>query len=182
MDRAWRSASRVEVAWTGPTPPLSNLRRTEQALLDVVDQAKQELWLVSFAAYQVDSVCAALLRAADRGCRVRIVLESTTESGGKLGSGGASAMPEPVRSSCEILTWPKEMRALDDRGRSGLLHAKCAVADGQMLFVGSANLTEHAFELNLELGVLVRNERVAGQVAEQLHWLVSSKHLRPAEA
>jgi phosphatidylserine/phosphatidylglycerophosphate/cardiolipin synthase-like enzyme len=55
-----------------------------------------------------------------------------------------------------------------------VLHAKAAVADGELLFVGSANLTEFAFDLNIELGVLVRDLRIAGIVERQLRWLVES--------
>jgi len=33
---------------------------------------------------------------------------------------------------------------------------KCAVADGEWLFLSSANLTQQAFTINMELGMLVR--------------------------
>jgi PLD-like domain len=36
------------------------------------------------------------------------------------------------------------------------LHAKCAVIDSNLLFLSSANLTEFAFNLNMELGVLIK--------------------------
>jgi phosphatidylserine/phosphatidylglycerophosphate/cardiolipin synthase-like enzyme len=163
-----------EVAWTGPTPPLSSLRRTEQALLEVLASARRELWLVSFAAYRVASVQEALVAAAARGCRVRLLLESEEESGGKLSSGGIDSVPEDVARCCELYMWPREKRVVDERGRFGTLHAKCAVADGELLFVGSANLTEFAFELNLELGVLVRDGEAAKVVEEQLRWLLGT--------
>lgn len=153
MDADGGRATTCEVAWTGPTPPLSGLRRTEQALLEVIDSAHRELWLVSFAAYRVASVQSALLAAAARGCRVRLLLESEIESAGKLSSGGVDSVPAEVAGCCELYVWPREQRAVDERGRFGTLHAKCAVADGDLLFVGSANLTEFAFELNLEVTV-----------------------------
>lgn len=174
MDDEWRRKRTVEIAWTGPTPPLSNLRRTQQALLEVIESARDELWLVSFAAYRVDSICAALVAAAERGCKVRVLLESDLESDGKLSSGGIASMPAEVRRVCDLYVWPREKRPLDERGRSGSMHAKCAVADGRLLFVGSANLTEFAFELNIELGVLVGAQDAAGHVQRQLRWLVES--------
>ncbi len=175
MEAHGRGQPICEVAWTGPTPPLSALRRTEQALLEVMNAARRELWLVSFAAYRVASVQQALLAAAARGCRVRLLLESEAESSGKLSSGGVDSVPAEVASCCELYVWPREKRAVDERGRSGTLHAKCAVADGELLFVGSANLTEFAFELNLELGVLVRDVEAAKAVEEQLHWLLGNR-------
>jgi cardiolipin synthase A/B len=36
------------------------------------------------------------------------------------------------------------------------MHAKCAVADEELLFISSANLTGYALALNMELGLLVR--------------------------
>lgn len=164
-----------EVAWTGPAPPLSSLRRTEQALLEVIDSARREIWLVSFATYHVPSIQSALLAAATRGCRVRLLLESTAESNGKLSSGGADSLPPELASHAEIYVWPREQRAVDDRGRFGTLHAKFAVADGELLFVGSANLTEFAFELNIELGLLVRGVEAPRSVEDQLRWLVDAR-------
>lgn len=175
IEEDWRRRSGCEVAWTGPTPPLSSLRRTEQALLEVVDAARHDLWLVSFAAYRIESVQGALVSAAARGCRVRLLLESELESDGKLSSGGIDSVPGEVASCCELYVWPREKRPLDERGRFGTLHAKCAVADGELLFIGSANLTEFAFELNIELGVLLRGGDAAATVQRQLQWLVETR-------
>ena len=41
-------------------------------------------------------------------------------------------------------------------GRLGSLPAKVAVADGATLLISSANFTEYAMTLNMELGVLIR--------------------------
>ena len=48
--------SSVELVWTGPTTPHVALRRTEQVLLDLINQAQSELFLVSFVAYDVSSI------------------------------------------------------------------------------------------------------------------------------
>lgn len=173
MESMGPGRSTCEVAWTGPTPPLSPLRRTEQALLEVLNRARRELWLVSFAAYRIQSVVEALVAAVQRGCKVRLLLESPEESEGGLSSGGTQAVPPEVSDRCEIYVWPRALRPSDDGGRPGLLHAKCAVADDEMLFVGSANLTAAAFERNLELGVIVHASRVAKAVSDQLAWLIS---------
>ncbi len=158
------------MAWTGPTPPLSNLRRTEQSLLQVITSARRELWVVSFAAYRVRSICEALVEAGRR-CTFRLVLESESESDGRLTSGGLDDMPPEVRQHCQLFVSPREKRVTDERGRFGLLHAKCEVADSELLFTGSANLTESAFELNMEVGALIRGREAATVFREQLEWL-----------
>lgn len=173
MESMGTGRSACEVAWTGPTPPLSPLRRTEQALLEVIGSARRELWLVSFAAYRIQSVVDALVAAAQRGCKVRLLLESPEESEGLLSSGGTRAVPPEVSDRCEVYVWPRALRPSDEGGRPGLLHAKCAVADDEVLFVGSANLTAAAFERNLELGVIVHASSVARAVSDQLAWLIS---------
>ncbi len=53
-------------------------------------------------------------------------------------------------------------RALEPEGPGGVLHAKAVVADQDTVFVISANLTEAAFERNIELGLLVRDRALAG--------------------
>lgn len=181
VDGKWPGRTECEVAWTGPTQTMSTLRRTEQALLAVLQEAREEVWLVSFAAYRVQSVLDALLAAAARGCRVKILLESAAESDGKLRSGGVAALPDEVMHRCEVFVWPREKRPKDDRGNHGTLHAKCAVADQRVLFVGSANLTEHAFEINIELGLLVRGGDAPAEVHRQLQWLEQTKAIARSE-
>jgi phosphatidylserine/phosphatidylglycerophosphate/cardiolipin synthase-like enzyme len=71
-----------------------------------------------------------------------------------------------------VYYWPKEKRGQDDKGKLGILHVKCAVADGRWLFLSSANLTEYAFTINMELGVLVTGGNLPAQVQEHFDRLV----------
>lgn len=57
------------------------------------------------------------------------------------------------------------------------MHAKCAVADGARLLVSSANLTEFALNMNMELGLLVRGEELPGRVVEHLNHLIRERVL-----
>jgi cardiolipin synthase A/B len=67
---------------------------------------------------------------------------------------------------------------LDTFRRSGSLHAKCAVADDDLLFITSANLTEFAMNLNMELGILVRGGELPGQVRLHFERLIGAGALR----
>ena len=60
--------------------------------------------------------------------------------------------------------WPLDNRAKDASGKPGILHVKCAVSDGRTLFLTSANLTEYAFTLNMELGLLVTGGELPRQI------------------
>ena len=54
--------------------------------------------------------------------------------------------------------------SVEDDGPGGVLHAKAVVADGESVFITSANLTEAAFDRNIELGLLVRDRTLAETV------------------
>ena len=49
------SEQSTELVWTGPTTPFVSARRTEQALLQVINSAEQSLFITSFVAYDVST-------------------------------------------------------------------------------------------------------------------------------
>jgi cardiolipin synthase len=161
-----------ELVWTGPTRERSALRRTDQALFELIRGARERLLLVSFAAYRVPTLHAALLEAAARGVAIDFVLESPTESQGRVSSDPLRAVGDELLRHATLWTWPLEARERDAHGRHGSLHAKCALADRRRLFVSSANLTAHALALNMELGVIIEGGRLPGEVAEHFEALM----------
>jgi len=44
---------------------------------------------------------------------------------------------------------------MEVQNKPAVLHAKAAVADSTSLFISSANLTENAMSLNIELGIMI---------------------------
>jgi phosphatidylserine/phosphatidylglycerophosphate/cardiolipin synthase-like enzyme len=82
------------------------------------------------------------------------------------------ALGDDVATCSAVYYWPKEKRGQDDKGKLGILHVKCAVADGRWLFLSSANLTEYAFTINMELGVLVTGGKLPAQVQEHFDRLM----------
>lgn len=179
-DRWWNRQS-LDLVWTGPAPAGSSFRSTDQALLEIIDGAQEDLLIVSFAAYRMPVLLAAIERAMDRGVRTAFVLESAAESDGRISVDPIHALSSRMRDECAIYCWPKEQRPvrMTDRGAlSGVLHAKCAVADAQALLVSSANITEGALWLNLELGVLLRGGELPGRVRRHFQELVVAGTLR----
>jgi phosphatidylserine/phosphatidylglycerophosphate/cardiolipin synthase-like enzyme len=170
----------VTLVWTGPTVDGPALRRTDQALLQVIQTARQTLLVVSFAVYNIPRIAAALARAAQRGVRIQLCVESPEESRGRLAYSAVAALGEEVSRQATVYIWPYERR-LSQEGRHGALHAKCAVADQDLLFVSSANLTEHALTLNMELGVLIRGGRLPGDVSMHLQRLIERGELVKVE-
>lgn len=169
---------RVSIVWTGPPTEAVPVRRTDQALIELVNAAKRRLIVVSFAVYKVPAIAAALVGAATRGVSVAVVLESEAESGGKVDYEMAAALGSDVAKHATIYTWPAELRPKTAKGTRASLHAKCAVADGERLLVSSANLTEFALTLNIELGLLVEGDDAPERVHAHLESLIEAGVLR----
>src|SRR5207248_547231 len=96
----------------------------------------------------------ALNRAAGRGVRINVILETPHKLQGQNEYNTLHALGPEVATCASVYYWPQEKRQ-HHSDKPGTLHVKCAVADGRWLFLSSANLTEYAFSINMELGVLV---------------------------
>ena len=161
--RGERESESLELVWTGPSPQGAAMRRTDQALMDVIDGAGTSLTIATYVAYEVPNVADSLANARRRGVRVRLVLESEHESRQDPFEALQRAVPD-----AELYRWPTEQRQ-DQRGS---MHVKCAVADAQVAFISSANLTGYAMERNMELGVLIRGGALPKRIEEHFDGLV----------
>ncbi len=158
--------------WTGPDSEAVPLRRTDQALLELINSASKRVVVVCFAIYKVDQICRALVEAGERGVQIDVVLESTEESEGKVTFNMMRALGPGIKSCARFYIWPLGKRPTDASGKHGSLHVKCATADGCMLLVSSANLTEYAMTLNMELGVLVKDGPLPRDVESHFERLI----------
>lgn len=165
-----RGEEQLSVVWTGPTSYEVPVRATSAVLAEVIDEAKTSLIVVSFAAYKVATIVAALKAAADRGVEVRLVLESVVESRGKLTHDAKLAF-EALGDAVSFYVWPAELR-ISEGGGHAAMHAKCAVADRRVAFVTSANLTGAAMTDNMELGLVVRGGDVPKRIANHFSALI----------
>lgn len=87
---------------------------------------------------------------------VTFIFESEAESEGQLTKDAAAAFQRLPLKQVRIYYWPLAKRDRNPAGHPGKLHVKCAVIDDAAL-IGSANLTDDAFNRNMELGVLIRD-------------------------
>lgn len=163
------SEQSTELVWTGPTTPFVSARRTEQALLQVINSAEQSLIITSFVAYDVSTIVKAMNAANDRGVVISMLLELSQEQGGNISFDAIGKMKNLVPAA-SLYAW----REKDDQFSGGSVHAKVAVADGRLCFITSANLTGHAMEKNMEAGVLISGGRIAKQLDEHLRSLIDT--------
>lgn len=162
------SEQSTELVWTGPTTPFVSARRTEQALLQVINSAEQSLFITSFVAYDVSTIVKALNAANDRGVTTSMLLELSQEHGGSITFDAIGKMRTLVPAA-NLYAWRDKADPFCD----GSVHAKVAVADGRMCFITSANLTGHAMEKNMEAGVLITGGSIPRLLNEHLGSLVA---------
>ena len=178
MDETGRHGRSVELVWTGPESDTAPFRHTEQAILQILDSAMERITLVSYAVYHIPRIRAALVRAAQRGVRIQVIVETPNETEGQNEYSTLQALGHEVAACALVYYWPRECRQQDASGRMGILHVKCAVADGRWLFLSSANLTEYAFTTNMELGVLITGGVQPRDVEEHFDRLIALGVLR----
>lgn len=166
--------STIELVWTGPDVGQIPLRRTEQAILQLIEWASRRLTIISYAVYNIPHIREALVRTAQKGVAINVVLETPD----KLETDNAyctlKALGPAVASRCSVYLWPLDKRPRDGSGKPGILHVKCAVADANRLLLTSANLTEYAFTVNIELGLLVTGGELPGKVENHFDRLIQN--------
>lgn len=160
----------IELVLTGPTTPFVAARRTEQALLQVINAARSELFITSFVAYDVSSIVKALNAACHRGVVISMLLESSQVHGGSINIDVIGKMRTLVPTA-HLYAW----RDKDDVFSEGRVHAKVAVADGNTCFITSANLTGYAMEKNMEAGVLISGGQIPKLLNDHLRSLVDTR-------
>ena len=176
-----RCQQSIELTWTGPTEVESQLRRTDQALLELIHAAGKQILIVSFAVYKAKAILSALEQAADRGVEITIVLESAEASEGKLAYNTLQALGASLREKSRVFIWPAAKRPHTPEGKIGSLHAKLAVADEKILYISSANLTDYAMTLNMEMGVLIHGGPQPAQAAKHFEMLITAGVLAQVE-
>lgn len=156
-----------------------SIRRTDQVLLQMIQNCQQELTLVSFAIYKIPEIVESVQAALGRGVQVRLIAETPESSRGNISFGLEATFGGRVLENATVFIWPKEKRPKNASGKCASLHVKGAIADRKQLFITSANLTAYALLTNMELGTLISNRRLADQVEQQFDDLIAAKVLVP---
>jgi phosphatidylserine/phosphatidylglycerophosphate/cardiolipin synthase-like enzyme len=171
--RAREADASVEIVWTGPRSEGVCFRRTEQAILQVLNSAQSRILLVSYAVYAIPNIQEAVVRAAKRGVKITVVVETPDKLDVENEYSTLQALGTDVARCSTVYFWPKENRRSDETGKLGILHVKCVVGDGRLLFLSSANLTKYAFSLNMELGLLVTGGNAPVKIERMFESLIS---------
>ena len=186
VDEASNQAPAVDLVWSGPEVPGLHSRDTRRVFEELVRSAQRSLWISTFAYFDGRSAFGELAQRLDaiEGLRARLLLNIQR-------SKGDTTDPEQlVRRFADRFwgtDWPGksrpavyyDRRSLDPAGPAGVLHAKALVADDESVFITSANLTEAAFDRNIELGLLTRNHVLAASITTHFQGLIDTERLSP---
>lgn len=173
--QAFEQELSLEFVWTGPLPDGSLFRRTDQALLQMIREAQQSLTIVSFAIYKIPEIVEALSQAELRGVQIMFIFEMPDVSDGKIAYGPLASLGSNLLQKSKLLVWAKHKRPVNAEGKIGSLHAKFAIADKQKLLVSSANLTNYAMTLNMEMGVLIHSSEFVMEAVQHIDQLIIEK-------
>lgn len=140
----------IQIYFTNPQSPLASQKTggVDQFLAEAIDSAKLSVDMAVYS-LSLNSVRDALLRAHDRGVRVRMVMESENMD---------RTDPQRLKDA--------GIPILGDR-REGLMHNKFTVIDGSEVWVGGMNYTDSgAYEDNNVL-MRIRSVKMAENYAKE---------------
>lgn len=184
-----QEAERVDLAWSGPELPGARSRETGSVLREMFAGARHDVLVSTYALDGGERAREILRPLADRmaavaGLRVRLFVnvprsQGRTDSDSVLLREFAEAFRRHIWPDARLPEVYFDPRSLDiGVGPRACLHAKCAIIDGEIALVTSANFTEAAQERNVEAGVLVRDAGFARALRAQFDSLVGAGSLR----
>jgi phosphatidylserine/phosphatidylglycerophosphate/cardiolipin synthase-like enzyme len=174
------------LVWTGPEVPGLHARDTRRVYEELIGSAQRSILASTYAFFDGPKAFDVLARRMDARSDLRATLLLNVQRK----RGDTTVAEQLVRRFADRFwktDWPGaarpsvyyDPRALEPDGPGGVLHAKAVVADDEVVFVTSANLTEAAFDRNIEVGLLVRDRALALSVSSHFRGLIDQGLLRP---
>jgi cardiolipin synthase len=181
-----RSVDRPELVWSGPQVPGVHARDTRRVFEELINGAQRSIWVSAYTFYDGAKAFKGLAARMDAVPALELTLLLNIQRK----ANESSAITELVKRFADRFwtqEWPGQRRpavfydprSLAPDGAEGVLHAKAVVVDDAAAFITSANLTEAAFDRNLELGVLSRDRMLAAGLARHFRILIDRNHLLP---
>ena len=185
LARATERTRAPDFVWTGPEVAGLHARDTRRAYEELIGAARHSIWVCSYAFFDGPRAFATLAGRLDSNplLKVTLLLNINRRRGDTT---AADSLVIRFADHFWGEAWPGtarprvyyDPRSVSDDGPGGVLHAKAVVADDEAVFVTSANLTEAAFDRNIELGLLVRDRTFAATTVLHFRTLIEHDLLR----
>jgi phosphatidylserine/phosphatidylglycerophosphate/cardiolipin synthase-like enzyme len=179
-----RDSTTPDLVWTGPELSGLHARDTRRVYEELLGGAARSLWVSTYAIFDGPRAFRILAERMDQRPQLEVVLLLNVQRK----PGDTTKASDLVRAFAEKFwakEWPGERRpqvfydprSLAPDGPEGVLHAKAVVADDEAVFVTSANLTEAAFDRNIEVGMLARDRGLAENLKRHFRILIEKRLL-----
>lgn len=193
-------SERVELVWTSPEDVPAAARETSVVVRSLCQAARQRVLLANFA---FDRPKGGDEAAKERARWLWRPLADNMDNNPELAVTlvvDITRKPEDEREEAVLVErfvenfrsnlWPGERLPtiyFDERSarpwaqtrERSCMHAKCIVVDEDQVLVSSANFSSVAQERNIEVGVVVRDGRLAAQLRAEFGRLITAGVLRP---
>lgn len=184
--RQQNDSDRIQMVWTGPDQEGPSARDTGVVVRELLTQASRSLLITTFSISRDSATFQPVNQAMNRNAALEVTLVLHVEMlrQSMFGERAASAFARDFWAT----RWPWPIRPkvfFDPRGvvehpmGRALQHSKCIVADLERVFITSSNYTESGQLRNIELGLLIRDEKLAGRVDGQFRSLIAKGLLLP---
>lgn len=157
----------AQVVATGPTARYAAASEMFETLMY---SARETLFVTTPYYVPIGSMQAGLCAAANRGVDTTIIFPARNDDFA-VGATSRSYYEDLLAAGVKIFEYEK-----------GLLHTKSMTLDGEVTFIGSANMDRRSFELNYENNILLCDPNVTAQMrARQEQYLADSRPVSAAE-
>jgi phosphatidylserine/phosphatidylglycerophosphate/cardiolipin synthase-like enzyme len=176
----------IELVWSGPDSVTPQTCDTSIVLADLFERVRASVLVAGYWFSQAEML-RPLYDAMCRGVQARVFLHL------KAGVGSRSEVPAYAADCVRAFVgdrWPfgapyPELFYYPETclrsSHETYLHAKCAVADGRLALVTSANFTTAAHERHIEVGALIDDLLYARRLEGQFNALVAQGTLARAD-
>ena len=183
---------RPDLVWSGPEVPGCHGRATRRVVEELIGGAERSLLVSSFVFFDGPRAFHPLARRMEARPALEVTLllniqrrRDDPAPADRLVRRFADRFWEkdwPGDRRPAVFYDPRSLTPAPDESDGGVLHAKAVVADDESVLVTSANLTEAAFDRNIEMGIVIRDRPLALSVSARFRALIERRHLLPLPA
>jgi phosphatidylserine/phosphatidylglycerophosphate/cardiolipin synthase-like enzyme len=148
------------------SPHIKNVNQIYPSIKRLIAGAKTELWIINpfFDEYGICSILPALLGAAEFGVDIRIITREifNPQKNARIAKALAILISSFIEKNMQNKLAIRDFFKFDrcEKKQIYAVHSKFLIADNNVAYIGSANLTETSLKSNFEIGVILRGEGI----------------------
>lgn len=148
-----------------PSGPSSHVDAIHQSIVTMLSLARERVTMITPYFVPDEAVMAAIVSAALRGVVVTLIVPEQLDNY-TVAAAARSRYAELLDAGVRIVHHRPGCQSQPGSAEAaaGLLHSKCAVVDGKIAMIGSANLDMRSFWINFECTLMVYDARFCDEL------------------